>query len=76
MITVIASLSFVLGIAFGVLLTEKNSKHALYSARADGLHQGRNEREWEIHRLQNRVTHLEAKVREVAPPAYRNKVAP
>jgi hypothetical protein len=76
MTTVIAPLSFVLGIIFGILLADKASKHDLYSARANGLRQGRNEREWEINRLQNRVTHLEAKVREVAPPAYRNKVAP
>lgn len=74
MIFAVAAGCVLAGFLIGCFATERVSEYRLYTAHAKGLFHGRNEREWEVHRLRNRVTHLEAQARELVPSA-RNKGA-
>jgi hypothetical protein len=70
----IAAICLAIGVLVGYFAADKASQHALYCAHARGLWAGRNDREWEMQRLRNRVTHLESKARELVPLPQRNGV--
>jgi len=50
------------GIVAGHLVTVRADRHALVQAHSRGLLEGRDERRWEVNRLQNRVRALEANI--------------
>ena len=68
MIIVVAIVCLFAGAAFGYLIAERQSQHAILAARAKGLIEGRSDAEWELQcqrldlqRLRLRNRQLEAK---------------
>ena len=63
MIIVVAIVCLFSGAAFGYLIAERQSKHAIFAARAKGLIEGRRDGLWEHADTLQQLQHLRARNR-------------
>jgi hypothetical protein len=63
MIIVVAIVCLFSGAAFGYLIAERQSQHAILAAKAKGLIEGRRDGLWEHHNMFQELQHLRARNR-------------